>query len=358
MQPYVLLPGNKWEFTSSVAEAKVIPIFYLDYINWQESDGEIYKEHSDDAIFLVWYFESHLYSVSSVDFRIKTKRNIFSKMYKKVLYIHSDALDNHDPRYIYYDLFFNKEKLYLTDYQHDLCWDTQFTYTVPPCTFVLDSIEKIFSSNNKKFLIPNRIRTITLSEPNELKKKLKTFIINNVHSIYLSDPVGSEFLLPNCWNTLPPEEIAELEPIIRNKGWAPIDNKFYKTSYVTLCIENNIDTQGGHFLVTEKSLDPLIKGNFPLIYAAPFTISNLKKIYGFKFPEWIDYSYDEILDDDKRWNSYLNSIKKIDQYSIEELHNFYLNNTELLQHNRDVFYNRPYDIFYDKVKSSIDKLGW
>lgn len=358
MQPHVSLPGNKWEFTSTVEEAKIIPIDYYHYISWNESNDEMYKTRSNDAIFLVWYFEGFVFNYDPIELRMLAAKNIFAKMYDKVLYVHSNPLDNVDPNFIYYDLFFNREKLYLTDYNHELCWKTQFTFTSPPCTFALDSLEKTFSPSNKIFLIPNRIRTTT-SIPMRLKKKLKDFVNSNISSMYFSEPVTGNFLSPNGWDTLPPEEIAHLTPILKNNGWAPIDNKYYKTSYVTVCVENN--TQGfvpNNFMVTEKYLDPLIKGNFPLVYAAPFTISNLKKIYGFKFPDWIDYSYDNIIDDNKRWESYLNSIKQVNQFSLEEIHNFYLSNLELLQHNRNIFYSRPYDIIYDKVKKSIEQLGW
>jgi hypothetical protein len=102
----------------------------------------------------------------------------------------------------------------------------------------------------------------------------------------------------------------------------------------------------------------LIKGNFPLIFSGPNVISNLKKYYDFKFPDWIDYSYDSIDDLEQRFEAYLQSIKKIATIPLNELHNLYLQDKHILEHNRNVFFSKPYDSLYDKVEKSIDALGW
>ena len=47
---------------------------------------------------------------------------------------------------------------------------------------------------------------------------------------------------------------------------------------------------------TEKTFTPMCKGHFVLPFGTPGTIAHLKSEYGFEFPHWIDYGYDNLPD--------------------------------------------------------------
>jgi len=107
--------------------------------------------------------------------------------------------------------------------------------------------------------------------------------------------------------------------------------------------------------ITEKTFDPLIQGNFILPFGYPGLIKDILS-YGFKLPNWIDYSYDTVSDDDSRFDRYIESLKKLNDYSLDELFNMAKNDLNILEHNRSIFYSRPYSypLLADKIKSCIE----
>ena len=139
--------------------------------------------------------------------------------------------------------------------------------------------------------------------------------------------------------------------------WWPAADIYYQTSYISVGIET-IFRDSEIFYPCEKTFDPLIKGNFPLIFSAAHSIERLRHYYGFKFPDWIDYSYDRIDDTEDRFNAYLNSIKKIAETPLHEIHELYLKDKHILDHNKNVFFNKSYDFLYPKIKDSMQHLGW
>ena len=107
--------------------------------------------------------------------------------------------------------------------------------------------------------------------------------------------------------------------------------------------------------VTEKTFDPLIQGNFILPFGYPGLIKDILS-YGFKLPNWIDYSYDSILDDDERFDAYMESLKKLNDYSLQQLFDMATADISILEYNRSIFYSRPYSypLLADKIKLCIE----
>ena len=101
--------------------------------------------------------------------------------------------------------------------------------------------------------------------------------------------------------------------------------------------------------ITEKTWDPLIKGHFILPYRYSGLISDIRE-YGFILPDWIDYEYDQILDDTARWQMFAQSVDKLLSKSITELQWLFDKHKPILEHNRDLFFMRPYDTLHDKIK--------
>jgi hypothetical protein len=112
------------------------------------------------------------------------------------------------------------------------------------------------------------------------------------------------------------------------------------------------------YCISEKTFDPLLKGNFILPFSTPHYVKQLQEWYGFKLPDWIDYSYDDIEDVDLRMDAFLLSVEQVYSRSVEELHSLYLRDKHILDFNQSLFETRPYDSLHDKVLNSIQQLGW
>jgi hypothetical protein len=87
-------------------------------------------------------------------------------------------------------------------------------------------------------------------------------------------------------------------------------------------------------------------------------VVQISEQYGFQFPHWIDYSYDNIENDYTRFGKYLDSVESILNYSVESLHDFYLKDKSILEHNRNIFYTRDYCKIYDNVCKFINSQNW
>jgi hypothetical protein len=84
----------------------------------------------------------------------------------------------------------------------------------------------------------------------------------------------------------------------------------YKNAYVNLTTESRFDYYGIH--ISEKSLIPFYFHQIPLILASPGHISAMIKRYDLDFfTDLIDISYDEEKNHKKRFELYLNEVKKL-----------------------------------------------
>jgi hypothetical protein len=145
--------------------------------------------------------------------------------------------------------------------------------------------------------------------------------------------------------------------------WYPLADEYYQNTYLSIVVETiiGIETTQGILMntrcVTEKTLEPLIKGNFILPFGYPGLIEDLLD-YGFKLPNWIDYSYDSIKDPELRFEKFKNSVRDVLSIPLSEVMTKYyaIDRIEILEHNRQVFFDRPYDDLYGKLKNAVDNL--
>lgn len=350
LDSYFLLEKHRWDFTTNINDAKII-VLDRDVLYYNKL--EVVNQCRSDQIKLIWLLET---TQSVFDEFLEYIKN--TNLYKesKLLIVHTNALYQTDPRFIYFDITFNRQKLYYTDYQTDLCLYKFWVQLLPKIAYSIGPIDKTYNENNKLFLFPARLRP-QMMDHDQLKKKLKNFICDLNCPAYISNPTENGGLLPNGYETFSEELRTWLEGQLPIGGIVPISDHYYNTSYITLGIESDFISVD-NFYVTEKYFDPFVKGNFTLMHGSYNQIKYLKEFYEFKFPDWIDYSYDSIKDDQKRFESYLNSVKQVSNLSISNMHELYLQDKHILDHNRNIFYQRPYDSVYDKINNSINILGW
>jgi hypothetical protein len=122
-------------------------------------------------------------------------------------------------------------------------------------------------------------------------------------------------------------------------GYEKFDIKYYLDSYFQIVTGNNFTDFRDQLIFSEKIWKPIT--NFqPFIYLDD--IGALKKLreYGFKtFSPFIDESYDDVLDIDKRFNMIEEEINKLCNKPIEEIDEWYWSIEETLKHNYYLFYN-------------------
>ena len=129
-----------------------------------------------------------------------------------------------------------------------------------------------------------------------------------------------------------------LEKIPAVGAYVPVPNDYYDNSYISIYVESNcVEPELIH--ITEKTFEPLIKGHFILPFANPGTIKRIQEL-GFLLPEFIDYSYDTIIDAEQRFNKYTEVIDNIINLNWPEL---YKQHQDLILHNRQQLFKLDYD---------------
>ena len=123
-------------------------------------------------------------------------------------------------------------------------------------------------------------------------------------------------------------------------GFRPPHDQYYQDSFISIYGETL--EYGSTFTSTEKTFSPLIKGHFVLPYGTYKFIENIKKCYGFQFPEFIDYSYDNIANDAQRYRAYSAEIERLLAIPIDVWREHWRNNLVLIKANQQIFRDRPY----------------
>jgi hypothetical protein len=91
--------------------------------------------------------------------------------------------------------------------------------------------------------------------------------------------------------------------------------------------------------MSEKIFKPISNLVPFIIVSSPFFLDKLKEI-GFKtFSPWIDESYDNEVDNDKRFFMILDEVKRLCSMSKEEIHKWYYEMEDILIYNQDHFAN-------------------
>jgi hypothetical protein len=137
-------------------------------------------------------------------------------------------------------------------------------------------------------------------------------------------------------------------------GGSPAHNEYYKNTFISIYGET-VET-GNSVIVTEKTFDPLIKGHFVLPFSSVGTIRHLKEYHKFKFPDFIDYSYDDIQDDELRYQIYEKEVKRLLAIDIDTWRQHWQDNfIDVIRYNQLVFYERPFDRvnFYKLLERTV-----
>ena len=280
-------------------------------------------------------------------------KSIFSNITKKIIVIHTNLSIKDQPNLVYYDHLFDRQKLYCTDYNTGIDLNCR-VWTING-TKEIYALHPINKHPHKKFLALMRIyhshgnAELPLGSRMLYRKRIKE-ILSIKNESFISDNNSSASFLPNSATSLILPSVCK----IFGGNWFPVSNIYYDSSIISVYTESIVNTDKMRS-ITEKTFDPLIQGNFIL----PFGYSGLIKDildYGFKLPTWVDYSYDTIQDDEERFAGFTISLQKLIDCSHDVLFQQATNDISILEHNRSIFFSRPYmyPMLVDKIKTCIE----
>jgi hypothetical protein len=270
---------------------------------------------------------------------------IDNKFSDNLLIINSVDSTVENDNFVYNDFLFNRTKAYYLDFK--------FRDTTVPFHYATKDSYSLFThpdaeSKNKIFVAPNKVRdsdTVHNGDVTRRRTHYRKLIVDLLEPYTHMGYLGNINRLlyghgeyPHC------ADIHELESNIlrvNDYGYNPPHNEYYRNTFISIYGESI--EWGTTLAATEKTFEPMIKRHFVLPFSAHGFVQHLKDHYNFKFPKFINYEYDTIADDDLRFEQYATEIKRLLDMDIDSWRQHWKDNQELLDHNRNVFYNKPYD---------------
>ena len=133
-------------------------------------------------------------------------------------------------------------------------------------------------------------------------------------------------------------------------------SKFVNDSYFSIVTESHYREWGG-FLSSEKIMKPLISMQPFFVIAQPYTLKYLRDS-GFKtFGNIIDESYDNEVDDVKRFNMVIDEITKLfTKNTLDEIHDIYYSVFDILEHNLnhlEIYCQKELQIIQDIIDDKL-----
>ena len=320
----------RWIVTNDLKQSEIVPCIYDSDDKLQ--DQLVFLSHQDitfQTLVLFQIFHIQEYQDNSFYDLIREK---YKKHIKNIIVITKNKKANN---HLYFDHMFNRQKLYCTEYNENLRLDSR-TYTYG-CTKNIYKISNPIKTKKYKFLCANRIYGDTKRDRMSYRIRLHEYLKQHRNFGIIND---EELLETN-------ETKFRYETIVGGT-WFPIADRYYNDTFVSTYVET-VTTGTSVDFISEKTFDPLIKGNYILPFGYSGMLKFLVNNYGFILPKWIDYSYDVITDDNQRFQKYLESVDKVLGMSIDEISKRYADDRKIIEHNKQVFYDRSYDNLYDSI---------
>lgn len=250
--------------------------------------------------------------------------------------VECEHCDQQPAQTVFWDFMWNRSKAYYNNFEFRTTrWYHHTVNDFGLWPLLCDrKVDKVFVSANK----------VTRSDLTYRPQLARWLLKNFSHTGWISQ-IG----IDNQWQCLAsqgqapdhtdPHTVIKLSPININ-GYRPVHNAFYHNSYVSVFCET-LET-GSTILISEKTIDPLIKGHFIL----PFGTAGLIEAVldrQFLLPDFIDYSYDKIKDDQSRFDHYLDEVKRLLCQPMDFWRKNWFDNFDIIQHNRNLLRTRDYN---------------
>ena len=329
---------RRWKLTSNPNEADIVPLLPHYGQEPQSRQYEYFRKiFSEDKRVVV------LALFHDADGELDRWRG-YKEQYKNCI-VASTSYNEHTPQSIFYDFLWNRTKAYYNKgYANiNLLSSSVWLKDLSLDVFKLDYYKDI----KYNILCPNRAYYNTHDTVNRLKYRAELHSLikkENYKNVLMSDPDNGIVLQTDNWQK------RYQRTIMASGCYAPIATKYYNESFLSAYVESVVLSDEGNKVktITEKTWEPILKGHFILPFATVGFIDELKR-RGFRFPEFINYDYANIKDDNLRWEYFVREFKKIQRLTITQLNTLYKDNIEIIEHNQQLFDTLPYDSLYDKL---------
>lgn len=237
------------------------------------------------------------------------------------------------PRIFRSDFLMDRTRAYYQQYPFKP--DTQKWFFDAPCYILPRQVSP--EQKRKIFVAPNGM--VKDVREQKYKHRLVDFIKNYRQLGHMNDPM--------LWANSDINYTASIDEVLsikqqdyyQRRGYSPPHNAYYEDSFIHICVETI--EYGSTIVVTEKTYDPMIKGHFVLPFSTSGTIKYLK-LKGFEFPDFIDYSYDNIVNDELRFNRYTAEIERLLLVNIEQWKVWWIKYQNIRLHNQKLFWMPEY----------------
>ncbi len=127
-----------------------------------------------------------------------------------------------------------------------------------------------------------------------------------------------------------PEKVSHMLGYLTKKEmWL---NTYFSIVTETSVLKNTV-------FITEKTIKPMVYYHPFIVWGNPKTLESLKKLGFETFPEFFNEEYDNIIDNDKRLKCIMDSVNKLCDKSLSEIHDLYQKVKPKLIHNNNLLKN-------------------
>lgn len=117
----------------------------------------------------------------------------------------------------------------------------------------------------------------------------------------------------------------------------------FSESYINIVTESHYHFRDNDVHITEKSFKPFYYFQLPIFLASYNHVKMMREEYDFDFfDDLIDHSYDNEVDDAKRFHMIVNEVTRLSNMR-DEIHTFYINNMDRLIHNHNTINKNNYE---------------
>lgn len=142
-----------------------------------------------------------------------------------------------------------------------------------------------------------------------------------------------------------PDMYLDTDNLVENRAWLTPDTDYlYTDTYVSVVSETNFYTKIPSYessrFYSEKTFKPIIQKHPFIMVTVPNFLPKLRWL-GYKtFSPWIDESYDEELDDNKRLLKIVKEIERLSNLKGKELEDYLVACKEICEYNYNVLTNK------------------
>ena len=242
------------------------------------------------------------------------------------------------------------ERILFTDFWRDLtrAYHQKFQFQTKTRPLMLASWEdyQLAEINDRTqasriWLSPSSTNTTT----HRFRPRLFEFMQQMTSPGFLGNPKQNLVLYSNAdrlmdleTNSFQPADLSIDETVLRYK-FCPPHRAYYENSFVSIFSETV--EHGSSLIVTEKTYFAFIQGHFILPFSCQGFTDRVRS-FGFRFPSFIDYSYDQEANDEVRQTRYLNEVQRVCSWPRSQWQQLWNENIDIIQHNRDMMLNTDF----------------